>query len=108
MDFFGVCVLYFSVTSYSPLLELNSYVISDSEIIPTRCNNCVYSSQFAQILSSYVIVRCSASDLDNEPPLRAYSGWKSMDNYDTCASVFVVLFNGFMSLTSEFDVTYSY
>ena len=32
-------------------------------------------------------------------PLRAYSGWKSMDNYDTCASVFVVLFNGFMSLT---------
>ena len=30
------------------------------------------------------------------------------DNYDTCASVFVVQFNGFMSLTSEFDVTYSY
>ena len=25
-----------------------------------------------------------------------------MDNYDTCASVFVVLFNGFMSLTSYF------
>ena len=37
-----------------------------------------------------------------------YSGWKSVDNYDTCASVFVVLFNGFMSLTSYFDVTYSY
>ena len=36
--------------------------------------------------------------------LRAYSGWKSMDNYDKCASVFVVLFNGFMSLTSYFDV----
>ena len=29
-----------------------------------------------------------------------YSGWKSMDNYDTGASVFVVLLNGFMSLTS--------
>ena len=29
-----------------------------------------------------------------------------MDNYDTCASVFVVLFNGFMSLTSYFDVMY--
>jgi hypothetical protein len=29
-----------------------------------------------------------------------YSGWKSADNYDTCASVFVVQFNGFMSLTS--------
>ena len=80
MDFFGVCVLYLSVSSYSPLLELNSYVI----------------------------VRCSASDLDNGKPLRAYSGWKSMDNYDTCASVFVVLFNGFMSLTNYFDVMYRY
>ena len=29
-----------------------------------------------------------------------------MDNYDTCVSVFVVLFNGFMSLTSYFDVMY--
>ena len=37
-----------------------------------------------------------------------YSGWKSVDNYDTCASVFVVLFNGFMSLTSYFDVMYRY
>ena len=81
MDFFGVCILYLSVTSYSLLLELNSYVI----------------------------VRCSASDLDNGPASkRAYSGWKSMDNYDTCASVFVVLFNGFMSLTSYFDVMYRY
>ena len=41
-------------------------------------------------------------------PLAAYSGWKSMDNYDTRASVFVVLFNGFMSLTSYFDVMYRY
>jgi len=30
------------------------------------------------------------------------------DNYDTSASVFVVQFNGFMSLTSDFDVMYSY
>ena len=59
-------------------------------------------------LNSYVIVRCSASDLDNGLPLRAYSGWKSVDKYDTCASVFVVLFNGFMSLTSYFDVMYRY
>jgi hypothetical protein len=42
------------------------------------------------------------------PRQRAYSGRKSMDNYDTCASVFVVLFNGFMSLTSYFDVMYRY
>jgi len=31
-----------------------------------------------------------------------------VDNYDTCASVFVVLFNGFMPLTSYFDVMYRY
>ena len=37
-----------------------------------------------------------------------YSGWKSVDKYDTCASVFVVLLNGFMSLTSYFDVMYRY
>jgi hypothetical protein len=30
------------------------------------------------------------------------------DKYRIKASVFVVQFNGFMSLTSEFDVTYSY
>ena len=27
-----------------------------------------------------------------------YSAWNSKDNYDTSASVFVVQFNGFMSL----------
>ena len=29
-----------------------------------------------------------------------YSAWNPKDNYDTSASVFVVQFNGFMSLTS--------
>ena len=29
-----------------------------------------------------------------------YSAWKPKDNYDRSASVFVVQFNGFMSLTS--------
>ena len=56
-------------------------------------------------LHSYVIARSSRATLVK---LRVYSGWKSMDNYDTCASVFVVLFNGFMSLTSYFDVMYRY
>ena len=37
-----------------------------------------------------------------------YSAWNTKDNYDTSASVFVIQFNGFMSLTSDFDVTYSY
>ena len=40
--------------------------------------------------------------------LAVYSGWNLLDNYDTCASVFVVLFNAFMSLTSYFDVMYRY
>jgi len=46
--------------------------------------------------------------LASEQVFGVYSGWNSVDNYDTCASVFVVLFNGFMSLTSYFDVTYAY
>ena len=37
-----------------------------------------------------------------------YIAWNPKDNYDMSASVFVVQFNGFMSLTSDFDVTYSY
>ena len=43
------------------------------------------------------------SDL-GEDLLAVYSGWKLLDNYDMCAIVSVVLFNGFMSLTSYFDV----
>jgi len=43
------------------------------------------------------------SDL-GEDLFAVYNGWKLLDKYDTCASVFVVLFNGFMSLTSYFDV----
>ena len=35
-------------------------------------------------------------------------GLKLLDNYDTYASVFSVLYNGFMSLTSYFDVMYRY
>jgi len=31
-----------------------------------------------------------------------------MDKYDSSASVFVVFFNDFMSLTSYFDVKYRY
>ena len=33
-----------------------------------------------------------------------YSAWNPKDNYDMSASVFVVQFNGFMPLTSYFDV----
>jgi len=59
-------------------------------------------------LHSYVIARCSPATLATEQMLAVYSGWKSVDNYDMCASVFVVPFNGFMSLKSYFDVMYRY
>ena len=53
-------------------------------------------------------LQLTATTLASEQVFIVYSGWKSVDNYDTCASVFVVLFNGFMSLTSYFDVMYRY
>jgi len=37
-----------------------------------------------------------------------YRAWNPKDNYDMSASVFVLQFNGFMSLTSYFDVKYRY
>jgi len=37
-----------------------------------------------------------------------YSAWNPKDNYDMSVSVFIVQFNGFMSLTSYFDVKYRY
>jgi len=37
-----------------------------------------------------------------------YITWNPKDNYDISASVFVVQFNGFMLLTSDFDVKYRY
>ena len=60
------------------------------------------------VLHSYVRANVAPATLATGETLVAYSGWKSMDNYDTCASVFVVLFNGFMSLISYFDVMYRY
>jgi hypothetical protein len=37
-----------------------------------------------------------------------YSALNHKDNYDMSVSVFVVQFNGFMSLTSYFDIKYRY
>jgi len=37
-----------------------------------------------------------------------YSAWNPKDNYDMSASVFVVQFSGFMSLTNYFDIKYRY
>ena len=80
MDFFGVCVLY-SVTSYSTYLRDGPRLLQ---------------------LHSHVIARSSRATLVKLECIVVGSQWTTM----TRASVFVVLFNGFMSLTSYFDVMY--
>jgi hypothetical protein len=65
-----------------------------------------YSSYFSRI-PTLSLMQLTAT-LATYQMIKVYSGWKSVDNYDTCASVFVVLFNGFMSLTSYFDFMYRY
>ena len=55
-------------------------------------------------LHSYVIARCGRATLVKLECIVVGSQWTTI----TCASVFVVLFNGFMSLTSYFDVMYRY
>ena len=45
---------------------------------------------------------------DNNQLRPAWSTWKPKDKYDNIASVFVVQFSGFMSLSSYFDVKYRY
>ena len=41
-------------------------------------------------------------------PCVMYSSWNTKDDHDMRASFFVVQFNGFLSLTSQFDVKYRY
>ena len=55
-------------------------------------------------LHSHVIARSSRATLVKLECIVVGSQWTTM----TCVSVFVVLFNGFMSLTSYFDVMYRY
>jgi hypothetical protein len=88
VDFFGVCVL---------------YSVRDVILVIQRGWTLSTSAGFR-----YRERQLRASDLRYGSDVAAYCGWKSVDNYDTCASVFVVQFNGFMSLTSYFDVMYRY
>ena len=54
-------------------------------------------------------LHAATASLAREQMLAAgYSGWKSVRNYDTIATGFGGLFDGFMSLTSKFDVKYRY
>ena len=57
---------------------------------------------------SRLIPECAVSHVTSPLGNLMYSAWNPKDHYDMGASVFVVLFNGFMSLTSYFDVMYRY
>jgi len=54
------------------------------------------------------IIRMQCPWRDNRQLQPASFTWKPKDKCDSSASVFVVQFNGFMSLTGYFDVKYSY
>ena len=72
---------------------------------------CVPNEQLADLQYFCTVVYEKMSDLLRHTAWYArviYSAWDTKDNYDTSASVCVVQFNGFMSLTNGFDVTYSY
>jgi len=50
-------------------------------------------------LCSRLIPECAVSHVTSPLGFLMYSAWNPNDNYDMNASVFVVQFNGFMSLT---------
>jgi len=45
------------------------------------------------------VTLCAVSHVTSPQGFLMYSAWNPKDNYDMSASVFVVQFNGFMSLT---------
>ena len=49
------------------------------------------------LCTSFLVIRQNTSVLGIHV---MYSAWNPKDNYDMCSSVFVVQFNGFMSLIS--------
>ena len=84
MDFFGVCILY----------SVCDVILGVSGGMGPVYFSCIPTLSLDAAVRPWLFA--------------VYSGWKSVDKYDTCASVFVVLFNGFMSLTSYFDEKYRY
>ena len=57
------------------------------------------------LCTSFLVIRQNTSVLGIHV---MYSAWNPKDNHAMSASVFVVQFNGFMSLTSYFDIKYRY
>ena len=64
---------------------------------------CVPNEQLAELHYFSTVVYEKMSDVLRHTTWNAcvmYSAWNTTDNYDMSLSVFVVQFNGFMSLTS--------
>ena len=76
------------------LLAVPRTVSGSRDVIPIRCSLSVLVYSW---LKHVPRCDCTCKVLGNPK-----------DNYDVSASVFVVQFNGFMSLTSYFDVKYRY
>ena len=53
-------------------------------------------------LCSSLIPECAVSHVTSLPGILMYNTWKPKENYDMCASAFVVQFKGFMSLKIYF------
>jgi hypothetical protein len=71
-----------------------------TSLVSAYCTPSVTSySSYPLDLQLHSYVQLTAT-LATDQMLTVYSGWKSVDIYDTCASVFAVPFNGFMSLTT--------
>ena len=84
MVFWRVHALYLSADSLIYVKSLS--------VVSYDCNSALHVSHVTPLLGIHVI----------------YSAWNPKDKYDMSPSVFVVQFNGFMSLTSSFDVKYKY
>ena len=82
------------------------YAIRDVILVQCACPTTRHGNAVALACALQCTVALTSQD--NRSAAACVSTWKSKNNYDTSASVFVVQFNGFMSLTSDFDVTYSY
>jgi len=76
------------------LLAVPRTVPGSRDVIPVRCALSVLVYSWLKCVPR---CDCTCKVLGNPK-----------DNYDMSVSVFVVQFNGFMSLTSQFDVKYRY
>ena len=95
MVFWRVHALYLSADNLihvRPLVWFHITAIQLTLALNCLCTAFLVIRQYTSVLGIHVL----------------YSAWNPKNNYDVSASVFIVQFNGFMSLTSYFDLKYRY